>query len=174
MTGFVALGSNLGDRIAFLEAGLDGLAARGIAVTAVSSVWETEPVGTSEPGKFLNAVVRVETDLPPEALLEILQAVERGVGRVRTVRNAPRSLDLDLLMLGELLRRGPSLDLPHPRMWERAFVLLPLAEIAPGLVEPASGRTIGERAVALAAAAGCERVGRLALPRARPLYSGLS
>src|SRR5512139_2917956 len=96
MEGYVALGSNLGDRLALLQAGLDGIARRGIAVVEVSSAWETEPVGTREPLWFLNAAARIETELPPEAVLGILLDVERGLGRVRSERNAPRPIDLDL------------------------------------------------------------------------------
>lgn len=173
MTGYVALGSNLGDRLAFLQAGLEGMAADGLGVSAVSSVWETEPVGTTDPRKFLNAAARIETDRAPEDVLAVLLEVERRAGRVRTVRNAPRRLDLDLLILGDLRRDAPSLRLPHPRMWDRAFVLCPLAELAPEIVEPASGRTIVACAAQLAARGGCERVGCLAMPRARPLYSRL-
>jgi 2-amino-4-hydroxy-6-hydroxymethyldihydropteridine diphosphokinase len=173
MTGYVALGSNLGDRLAHLQAGLDGLVARGLAVSAVSAVWETDPVDTEDARRFLNAAVRIETDLSPEEVLALLLDVERERGRVRSVRNAPRPLDLDLLVLGDLRRSGADLELPHPRMWERAFVLLPLAEIAPGLRAP-SGGAIAHHARRLAASRSCERAGRLALPQARPLYSGLS
>lgn len=171
MTGYVALGSNLGDRLALLQAGLDGMARGGIVVSAVSSAWETEPVGTDDPRKFLNAAARIETDLAPETVLERLLEIETREGRVRTARNAPRPLDLDLLLLGDTRRDGPGLTIPHPRMWERAFVLVPLAEIAPGLVHPATGRSIGADAAGLAAACGCARAGRLALPRSRPVYS---
>jgi 2-amino-4-hydroxy-6-hydroxymethyldihydropteridine diphosphokinase len=174
MTGYVALGSNLGDRRAHLQAGLEGMVARGLAVCAVSAVWETDPVGTGDTRRFLNAVARIETDLDPEAALALLLDVERARGRMRSVRNAPRPLDLDLLMLGDLRRSSAALELPHPRMWERAFVLLPLAELAPELRAPCGGGAIGELAQRLAAAGGCERAGHLALPQARPLYSRLS
>ena len=166
MTGCVALGSNLGQRLRLLEEGLTGMASAGLAIEAVSSVWETEPVDMTDAGRFLNAAARIATELAPEAVLAILLDLERKAGRVRTTRNASRQLDLDLLMLGDLRRDTPGLTLPHPRMWDRAFVLCPLAEIAPDLVEPVSGESIVSRAARLAAAGGCVRVGSLALPRA--------
>lgn len=172
--GYVALGSNLGDRLAMLQAGLDGIARRGIAVVGVSSAWETEPVGTREPFWFLNAAARIETDLPPEAVLGILLEVERGLGRVRSERNAPRPIDLDLLDLGGLRRSGGALELPHPRLWERSFVLAPLAEIDAALREPGTGRTPAEALAALAAPTRAVRAARLALPNDGPVYSRLS
>lgn len=174
MTGYVGLGSNLGDRLALLQAGIDGIARRGIAVVAVSSAWETEPVGTLEPQWFLNAVARIETALPPEAVLALLLDVERELGRVRGERNAPRPIDLDLLDLGGLERHGDALELPHPRLWERAFVLAPLAEIDATLREPRTGRTPAEALDALVAPTRAVRAARLALPNDGPVYSGLS
>jgi 2-amino-4-hydroxy-6-hydroxymethyldihydropteridine diphosphokinase len=99
MRGYVALGSNLGDREGSLRAGLAGMGRRGLAARALSSVWETEPVDSPQPLLFLNMVAEVETDLSPRRVLEMLLEVEREVGRVRSVRNAPRALDLDLLLL---------------------------------------------------------------------------
>src|SRR5262245_65350723 len=101
MTGYVALGSNVGDRDEHLRAGILAMHAAGLKVTAASSVWETEPVGGAGPSWFLNMVVRVETDLTPEAALDTLLAIERARGRRRTRPNAPRELDLDLLLLGD-------------------------------------------------------------------------
>jgi 2-amino-4-hydroxy-6-hydroxymethyldihydropteridine diphosphokinase len=143
--GYVALGSNVGDREAHLRAGIAGMADLGIAPTRRSSVWETEPVGTPETAWFLNMVVAIRSSRTPLEVLEILLEVERRVGRVRSeVRNAPRVLDLDLLMLGDARIESAPLTLPHPRMWERRFVLCPLAEIAPELRDPATGRTVRE------------------------------
>ncbi len=167
--GYVGLGSNLGDREGYLRAGVLGLAPRGLAVLALSSVWETEAVDTDEPLPCLNMVARVGTDLPPEAVLDRLLEIEAAAGRVRASRNAPRVLDLDLLLLGDLRCAGPKLVLPHPRMWERRFVLAPLAEIAPGLVEPASGRSVGELLESLADPHAVRRLGPLALPGAPPV-----
>jgi 2-amino-4-hydroxy-6-hydroxymethyldihydropteridine diphosphokinase len=144
MTGHVALGSNLGDREENLRAGLRGLRLRGIEPVAVSSVWETEPVACPEPLWFLNMVARISTDRPPLEVLDRLLEIEREAGRVREARNEPRILDLDLLLLGSLEVRTGRLTLPHPRMWERRFVLAPLAEIDPDLRNPASGRTVSE------------------------------
>ena len=167
--GYVGLGSNLGDREAYLRAGIAGIARKGIALLALSSVWETQPVDTEEPSWFLNMAARIGTDLPPEDVLERLLEVEADAGRVRTARNAPRVLDLDLLLLGDCRRHGPRLVLPHPRMWERRFVLAPLAEIAPGLVDPGSGRTVLEALASLPDPHAVRRVGTLALPGSRPV-----
>jgi 2-amino-4-hydroxy-6-hydroxymethyldihydropteridine diphosphokinase len=164
MRAYVALGSNLGDRRAHLRAGVGGLRRRGLPPRALSSVWETEPVDSPEPLWFLNMVAEVETDLPPARVLDLLLEVEREVGRVRTVRNAPRSLDLDLLMVGDLRISEDGLVLPHPRMWTRRFVLAPLHELAPELADPASGRTVAEALAALPPAPAARNVGRLYNP----------
>jgi 2-amino-4-hydroxy-6-hydroxymethyldihydropteridine diphosphokinase len=145
VTGYVALGANLGNREANLRAGMSGMAAVGLGPTHRSSIWETEPVGTRGPRWFLNMVVRIRTSRSPIEVLEALLEIERRVGRTRSgVRNAPRVLDLDLLTLGDARVESTRLTLPHPRMWERRFVLAPLAEIAPGLRDPATGRTVQE------------------------------
>jgi 2-amino-4-hydroxy-6-hydroxymethyldihydropteridine diphosphokinase len=160
--GYVALGSNLGDRESHLALGLRRLADRGLAATAVSSVWETEPVDSPSPAWFLNMAVEVHTELTPFDVLAVLQAVEREAGRVRDVRNGPRTLDLDLLLLGRLEVDDARLRLPHPRMWQRAFVLAPLAEIAPDLVNPRTGRTVVEERDALDGDSRIRRLGALA------------
>jgi 2-amino-4-hydroxy-6-hydroxymethyldihydropteridine diphosphokinase len=134
-TAYLGLGSNTGDRRAHLAQALDRLnATPGVRVTAVSSLYETVPVGLTAQPDFLNAVAEVCTELPAEALLDAALAVEAALGRVRTVRWGPRPIDLDVLLVGGLRVAGGRLTLPHPRMTERAFVLVPLAEIAPGLV----------------------------------------
>jgi 2-amino-4-hydroxy-6-hydroxymethyldihydropteridine diphosphokinase len=172
VTGFVALGSNVGDRDAHLRAGILAMHAAGLRVTAASSVWETEPVGGAGPEWFLNMVVRVETDLSPEAALDALLAIERARGRRRSRPNAPRELDLDLLLLGDQRRASPALTLPHPRMTERAFVLAPLAEIAPDLVlDAASARTVAEARAGLDDPHAVRRRGPLALPETLSVYS---
>ena len=143
VVGYVALGANIGDREANLEAGLAGMTDLGLPPTRRSSIWETEPVGTAEPQWFLNMAVQVRTSRAPIEVLETLLEIERRVGRTRSgMRNAPRVLDLDLLALGNARVESSRLTLPHPRMWERRFVLAPLAEIAPGLRDPATGRTV--------------------------------
>jgi len=144
VTVYIGLGSNLGDRRAHLRRGIEALAARGIPPAALSGVWESAPLDCREPQRFLNMVVRVETSRDPERLLDELLAIEREAGRVRGERNAPRTLDLDLLLAGDRRLRLPHLVLPHPRMGGRRFVLAPLAEVAPGLRDPVSGRTVTE------------------------------
>ncbi len=144
MNGFLGFGSNLGDRSAALEAGLRRLADRGVRILAVSAVFETEPVGCREPDLFLNRVARIRFDGGPEELLRVTEEVERLAGRERSRRNAPRPLDIDLLLFPGHERREPSPALPHPRMWSRRFVLVPLAELAPDLRNPDSGRTVAE------------------------------
>jgi len=141
---FLALGSNLGDRQATLAAALERLARRGFATRLRSSDWLTEPVGGPPQGWFLNLVVAGETSLEPAALLAACLATEHELGRVRTLRNAPRTLDVDILFYGDRQLELPGLVLPHPRLQLRRFVLAPLAEIAPALVHPRLGRTAAE------------------------------
>jgi 2-amino-4-hydroxy-6-hydroxymethyldihydropteridine diphosphokinase len=167
--GYIGLGSNLGDREAHLRAGIAGMIRRGLAPVALSSIWETQPVGTREPDWFLNMVALVRTPMTPEEVLERLLRIEAEVGRVRTVRNAPRVLDLDLLLLGSHRRDRAELTLPHPRMWERRFVLAPLEEVAPDLVNPRSGRTVREELAALPDTHSVRKAGELALPERRPV-----
>jgi 2-amino-4-hydroxy-6-hydroxymethyldihydropteridine diphosphokinase len=138
----VALGSNLGDRLASLRRGSAALEALG-EVVARSSVWETKAVGP--PPDYLNAAVALETALGPEELLAALLDIERREGRVRTGEQAaPRTLDLDLLLYEERVIAAPKLIVPHPRLAERAFVLAPLVEIAPAAVHPLLGKTIAQ------------------------------
>jgi 2-amino-4-hydroxy-6-hydroxymethyldihydropteridine diphosphokinase len=144
MIAYVGLGSNLGDRRAHLLAGVEGLRAAGLELEAASGVWESEPVEAAEPLWFLNMAVAVRAGRDPLRLLDVLLDIERRAGRVRTGRNAPRTLDLDLLTLGDLRWRDERLELPHPRMWERRFVLEPLREIAPRLRNPDTGRTVAQ------------------------------
>ncbi len=138
---YVALGSNLGDRRRNLDEALARLrAAAFVRVVAVSDIRETEPVG-GPPGQgpYLNAAVRIETSLGPRELLDLLRAIERALGRVRGgERNAARTIDLDLLVYGDRVIREPDLEVPHPRLFERPFVLEPLADLAPDLVPPLS------------------------------------
>ncbi len=150
MSAWIGLGANLGDARAALRAAVRALAALpGTRVLRVSSLYRSAPVDAGGPD-YLNAVAELDTPLAPLALLHTLQSIEQAAGRERPYRNAPRTLDLDLLLHGDERLDSPELTVPHPRMGERAFVLLPLAELAPGLV----------RAEQLAAVAG-QRIERV-------------
>lgn len=130
---YIALGTNLGDRAAHIRDALVEIGGIGdIRVLACSSLHETEPVG-GPPGQswYLNAAAELATDLSPQELLARLLWIEARHGRVRTIRDGPRTLDLDLLLYRELVINEPGLVIPHPRMWERPFVMQPLAEICP-------------------------------------------
>jgi 2-amino-4-hydroxy-6-hydroxymethyldihydropteridine diphosphokinase len=142
---FVALGSNLGDRRAHLRAAVAGLAEAG-RVAGVSPVYETAPVGgPAGQGPYLNAVVELETGWEPRALLGLAHRLEDEAGRVRAERWGPRTLDVDLLLVGDATIDEPDLTVPHPRMWERRFVLAPLADLAPDVVPPGwEARVAGE------------------------------
>jgi 2-amino-4-hydroxy-6-hydroxymethyldihydropteridine diphosphokinase len=134
VTAYVALGANLGDAASTLRNALQTLGRTpGIRVTKASSLYRTAPIDSSGPD-YLNAVAEVATTLRAPALLRALQRIENAAGRDRPYRNAPRTLDLDLLLYGSARIDSPELTVPHPRMWARAFVLVPLAEIAPHLV----------------------------------------
>ncbi len=131
MRAYLGLGSNLGDRRAHLRAAVAALP----DVVAVSPVYETDPVG-GPPGQdaYLNMVVALETDLSPRELLEVAHRLEDVAGRVRAERHGPRTLDVDVLLVGDLTVHEPDLVVPHPRMWERRFVLAPLTDLAVGEV----------------------------------------
>jgi len=133
---YLALGSNLGDRVAYLQSAIDDLARdEGVRVVAISSVYETAPVGGPVQDDFLNAVVAIDTDLEPWALLELAHRCEEHARRVRQTRWGPRTLDVDILLYDDLHLDDPALTIPHPRMWERGFVLAPLHDLAPDLVD---------------------------------------
>jgi 2-amino-4-hydroxy-6-hydroxymethyldihydropteridine diphosphokinase len=148
---YVALGSNLSDRAARLQDAVDALAAAaGVAVAAVSHVYETAPVGGPPQDAYLNAVVAIDTDLDPHTLLALGQEIERAADRVRGERWGPRTLDVDVLLFDDLRLDDPDLTIPHPRMWERGFVLAPLRDVAPGLVDAtATWEGVREAAVTL-------------------------
>lgn len=154
---YLALGSNLGDRAAHLQHAVDGLAAAGgVEVVAVSHVYETTPVGGPPQPDYLNAVVAIETDLTPRRLLGLAQGLEAAAARVRGERWGPRSLDVDVLLVGDAVVSEPDLVVPHPRLRERRFVLVPLADVAPAsVVEPQGpGPDVRRTAIALRHASG--------------------
>jgi 2-amino-4-hydroxy-6-hydroxymethyldihydropteridine diphosphokinase len=133
----IALGSNLGDRAKNLRTALEMLSqADRIKIDAVSAIYETAPVGGPEQGPYLNACAALTTELPPTKLLLAILDIEEKMGRVREVRWGPRIIDLDLLLYETVMMNTPLLELPHPRMGERDFVLIPLADIAPDLIIP--------------------------------------
>lgn len=141
---YIALGSNLGDRRANLETAIARLAPA-VAVTARSAVYETAPMYVTDQPPFLNMALRGETELAPEALLAHLKAIEAEAGRrAGGVRFGPREVDLDILLYGEAVLALPALEIPHPRMAERAFVLRPLADVAAEVRHPVLGRRIAD------------------------------
>lgn len=142
---WIALGANLGDRLGQIKGAIAALEARpDTSVIEVSSVYETEPVGPGDQPKYLNAAAEIETELDPKSLLRVLLSIEEYAGRVREERWGPRMLDLDILVYDDLVDLGGDPALPHPRMNERAFVLAPLAEIAPRLVVPGTDMNVLE------------------------------
>jgi len=142
---YIALGTNLGERLENLRRALEMLSAEaGILVQAVSSVYETEPVGGPEQGQFLNACAAIATSLTPTALLLTMLDIEEKMGRIRKERWGSRLIDLDLLIYEGITMNTPLLELPHPRLTERDFVLIPLADIAPDLPIPRCGKTVRE------------------------------
>jgi len=154
----LALGSNLGDRLGNLRAALGQLETAGVAVSAVSSAWETAPVPAGQP-PFLNAALVAETDLAPEALLDLAKAVERALGRRPSRRWGPRTIDVDILFHGDGSFRSERLTIPHPLIAERSFVLAPLAEVLPGPL-PVLGRSALEL-LEKTGTEGLRRLGRL-------------
>ncbi len=136
-TAYISLGSNIGDREAYLEKAIQILGSHGkIEVKRLSSIYETEPVGYTDQGEFLNMVIAVQTSLRPETLLHQCLQVEFDLGREREFKWGPRIIDLDVLLYEQETIETADLLIPHPRMQERAFVLIPLLEIAPGLEHP--------------------------------------
>lgn len=141
---FLSLGSNLGDREQHLQAALERLEAAGIHILRRSSIYETEPQDLPDQPWFLNLVVEVETEFFPRLLLARIQAIELGMGRKRELPKGPRPIDIDILLFGTFVIGAHELQVPHPRMGERRFVLEPLAELAPDLLHPVNGKTVRE------------------------------
>ena len=142
---YLGLGSNVGDRLSQLEQAIEILdQTENINVTQVSPVYETEPVGYVEQPQFLNLCIEIETSLTPQMLLHKCLQTEHQLHRVRDIRWGPRTLDVDILLYGDDIIEEEDLVIPHPRMFERAFVLIPLNDIAGAYKEPRSRKTIGE------------------------------
>jgi 2-amino-4-hydroxy-6-hydroxymethyldihydropteridine diphosphokinase len=158
--GYLGLGSNVGDRRAHLQAAVDALPARGVRVLACSSTYDTDPVGELlEQPEFLNACVRMETELGPDALLDACKAVERGLGRqAGGPRHGPRPIDVDVLLLGDVQLRSERLRLPHAQVLARRFVLIPLLELDFALATPA-GERLSDALAALPVDEGVRRAG---------------
>src|SRR5215211_2793940 len=144
-TAYLALGTNLGDRLANLKQAISALTPQ-MEVQTKSQVYETPPWGYEDQPKFLNQVIKAQTYLEPEALLKHLKRLEVALGRKASFQNGPRLIDIDLLFYDDLVLNQPSLVIPHPRLHERGFVLLPLMDIAPDLVHPIHKKSVREMA----------------------------
>ena len=142
VTAYLGLGSNLGDRQANLDRAL-GLLSQRLRLEKISSIYDSEPVGDVDQPRFLNMVCQVNTHLAPQGLLALAKGIESKLGRAGP-SGAPRTIDIDILLYGDQVIETPELVIPHPRLTERAFVLVPLVEIAPDLVHPVSGKTAKE------------------------------
>ena len=149
-TVYLSLGSNVGDREEHLATAIAALGSRGIHVTRQSSIYSTEPVDFEPQNWFLNCAVEAETNLMPRQLLRAIRQIESEIGRHRLVRSGPRVIDLDILLCGSSIIRTQELEVPHPRMAERRFVLVPLAEIAPTARHPVENKTVVELLAATA------------------------
>ncbi|MGZ9467638.1 2-amino-4-hydroxy-6-hydroxymethyldihydropteridine diphosphokinase [Staphylococcus epidermidis] len=145
---YLGLGSNIGNRELQLNEAIKILHAyQGIQVTQVSHIYETEPVGYTNQPKFLNLCIEIETELNPQSLLKCCLATEQQLHRKREIRWGPRTLDVDILLFGDQIIEQDNLSVPHPRMKERSFVLIPLNDIATNQIEPISNKSIGQLVV---------------------------
>mgnify|MGYP001767264869 CR=1 FL=1 len=142
---YLSLGSNLGNRRANLKKAL-GLLGESVEIVKVSSLYDTEPVGVGEQPRFLNMVCRIDTDMSPVQLLSFVKGIEADMGRDLSLTNAPRVIDVDIIFHGDTIMESPELTIPHPRMRDRAFVLVPFAEIAPAVFHPVTGERVGDLA----------------------------
>ncbi len=157
---YLGLGANMGDRQANLERAVELLGER-LRIEKVSSVYETEPVGYEDQPPFLNAVCRVQTDIGPLQLLTLVKGIEASMGRVPNFTNGPRPIDVDIMLYDDLVMVDPELTIPHPRMAERAFVLVPLLEIAPSIIHPFSGESVEDMMAKVGGVDGVKKTGRL-------------
>jgi 2-amino-4-hydroxy-6-hydroxymethyldihydropteridine diphosphokinase len=157
---YLGLGSNLGDRQATMEKAIKFLRDR-LQIELVSSIYETEPVGYEEQPLFLNAVCCGQTELGPLQLLSLVKGIEASLGRVPSFPNAPRTIDVDIIFYGNMIMQTPELTIPHPRLEERAFVLIPLLEIAPDLCHPVSGESIRHLVAGVQGREGVRKIGEL-------------
>src|SRR5207244_1047887 len=168
---YLALGSNMGDRRGNLAAALQQLREM-MEISAISSIYETEPVGYLDQPRFLNIVCSGKTQLSTRELLKRVKEIEKILGRRPTFRNGPRPIDIDILFYDNLRITEDDLTIPHPRLAERAFVLVPLAEIAPGKVDPVSGLTAQELLEAVSQAGGRDLAPNLSIALDRDIQSG--
>ena len=157
---YLGLGSNLGDRMSNLASAVERLS-REITIKKISSVYETEPVYYKEQPLYLNAVLSAVTELEPFELLRFVKGIESDLGRQPSFRNAPRTIDIDILFYGDQIVETPELIIPHPRIAERVFVLVPLAEIAPKLIHPVSQKRVSELLAVVEGVDGVRKFGKL-------------
>jgi 2-amino-4-hydroxy-6-hydroxymethyldihydropteridine diphosphokinase len=157
---YLALGSNLGDRMSNLTSAVERLSQK-VNIKRVSSVYETEPVSYKEQPLYLNAVLSAVTELAPFELLNFVKSIESDLGRQPSFRNAPRTIDIDILFYGGRVIETPELIIPHPDIAERAFVLVPLAEIAPKLVHPVLQKRVSELLAVVEGVDGVRKFGKL-------------
>ena len=143
-TAYISLGSNVGDREQQIAAAIQALGARGVRVVRQSSIYSTEPVDVATQSWFLNCVLEIETELMPRQLLRTFKEIENELGRKYTVRRGPRVIDIDILLYGSSVVQTPELEIPHPRMTQRRFVLVPLVEIAPAVHHPGENKSAEE------------------------------
>ena len=145
---YLGLGSNLGDRLANLRQAIDLMSNR-VTVVRHSPVYETEPVGVPDQGRFLNMVVEAQTSLSPDQLMRVFKGIERELGRGNAASDAPRPIDIDILFYDDRIVSTESITLPHPRLAQRAFVLVPLNDLNPQLLHPVNLKTVAEMLTAL-------------------------